>query len=346
VVANLLFFKGDVMSTITPAQTYPLNPGGFNTPGGQVPYTGSPYSGTFIPALWSGKLAQKFYAATVFGEVANTDWQGDIAGMGDTVIINTIPSITINDYKIGQNLNYEVPPSSTIQMVIDKGQYFGVNVNNVLELQAKPKLMEMFTNDAAMQMKIRIDRDVLLGTFNKGAAYNQGSGAGKISGAYNLGTDTAPLALSPANILQTITAMSSVLDEANVPETDRWLVITPTERQILMQSNLAQAQFMGDASSVLRNGKIGMIDRFTVYVSNLLPRAAAGKAWTGGDAAGTGKRHAMIAGHRSGITFASQIAKVETLQNPNDFGTLVRGLNVYGYQVVQGDSLACAVLAG
>jgi hypothetical protein len=340
------------MSTITAAAAYPINAGGFNTPGGQVAYGGTAYSGTFIPALWSGKLAQKFYAATVFGEIANTDWQGDITGMGDTVIINTIPTITINNYSIGQNLAYEVPAPSTLQLVINKGKYFGVNVNNVLELQAKPKLMDMFTNDAAMQMKIKIDQDVLFTNFNQGASTNQGSTAGAISGGYNLGTDAAPITLTAQNILQSITALSSVLDEANVPETDRWLVITPTERQILMQSNLAQAQFMGDSSSILRNGKIGQIDRFTVYVSNLVPRGAAGRTWlnpnTGTDAAasGTAKRRAIMAGHKSAITFASQIAKVESLQNPNDFGTLVRGLNVYGTSVVQASGLALLVAAG
>jgi hypothetical protein len=124
------------------------------------------------------------------------------------------------------------------------------------------------------------------------------------------------------------------------------LVITPTERQILMQSNLAQAQFMGDPSSILRNGKIGMIDRFTVYVSNLTPRANADEDWTGGADSGAAKRHAIIAGHKSAITFASQIAKVESLQNPNDFGTLIRGLNVYGYKVVQPEALALLVAAG
>lgn len=334
------------MSTITPGATYPLNAGGFNAPNGETAYSGTAYSGTFIPTLWSGKLAQKFYAATVFGEIANTDWQGDITGMGDTVIINTIPTITINDYEIGQNLAYEIPAPSTISLTISKGKYFGVNVNNVLELQAKPKLMDVFTNDAAMQMKIQIDQDVLGGTFNQGASYNQGADAGKISGAFDLGTDDTPITLSALNILQNITALSSVLDEANVPETDRFLVISPTERQILMQSNLAQAQFMGDPSSILRNGKVGMIDRFTVYVSNLLPRAAAGENWVGGVDAGTAKRHAIMAGHKSAITFASQIAKVESLQNPNDFGTLIRGLNVYGYKVVQADGLALLVAAG
>lgn len=334
------------MSTVTPAAAYPINAGGFNAPNGQTAYAGTAYSGTFIPTLWSGKLAQKFYAATVFGEIANTDWQGDITGMGDSVIINTIPTITINNYSIGQNLAYEIPAPSTITLTISKGKYFGVNVNNVLELQAKPKLMDVFTNDAAMQMKIAVDTDVLLGTFNQGAAYNQGANAGKISASFSLGTDNTPITLSALNILQSITALSSVLDEANVPETDRWLVIGPTERQILMQSNLAQAQFMGDPSSILRNGKIGQIDRFTVYVSNLLPRAAAGFNYTGAVQAGSAKRHAVMAGHKSAITFASQIAKVESLQNPNDFGTLIRGLNVYGYKVVQADGLALLQVAG
>jgi hypothetical protein len=334
------------MATVTPGAVYPINAGGFNSPAGQVAYGGTAYSGTFIPALWSGKLAQKFYAATVFGEIANTDWQGDISQMGDTVIINTIPTINIYNYSVGQSLNYDVPAPSTITLQINKGKYFGVNVNNVLELQSKPKLMDMFTNDASMQMKITIDKDVLGGTFNGGSATNMGATAGKISGAYNLGTDTAPVSLTAANILQMITSLSSVLDEANVPETDRWLILTPTERQLLMQSNLAQAQFMGDGQSILRNGRIGQIDRFTVYVSNLTPRAAAAQNWTGGASGGTAKRHAIIAGHKSAISFASQIAKVESLQNPNDFGNLVRGLNIYGYGVTQPDSLATLVAAG
>jgi hypothetical protein len=32
-----------------------------------------PYSGTFIPEIWSGKLLVKFYDATVLTAIANTD---------------------------------------------------------------------------------------------------------------------------------------------------------------------------------------------------------------------------------------------------------------------------------
>lgn len=305
--------------------------------------TNPAYTAKFIPTLWAGKLNVKFYATTVFGEIANTAYEGDIKGMGDKVIINNVPSITINSYVVGQTLSYEVPVPDTVELLIDKAKYFGVNISDVLEYQSQPKLMDMFTSDAAKQMAIAIDRDVLLGTFDQGAAANKGSAAGVISGAYNLGTDALPLVLTKDNVLQVFTAMASVLDEQNVPETDRWLVITPYVRQLLMSSPLAQAYVTGDASSILRNGKIGTVDRFTIYVSNLLPHADVDKDFSAATDNGTQKRTAIMAGHKSAITFAAQIAKVESLQNPSDFGTLVRGLNVYGYEVIKPEALALAL---
>ncbi len=302
------------------------------------------YSGNFIPAIWSGKLQEKFYAASTFADIANTDWEGDIKGMGDTVYINTIPTVQINDYKVGMTLNYQVPTSGKLALQINQGKYFGVQCNDVLEYQAKPNLMDMFTSDAGEQLKVAIDRDNWKATFNQGAAANMGSAAGAISGAYNLGTDGAPVTLTGANIIQVITSLSSCLDEQNVPESDRWLVLTPYDRQMLMSSPLAQAQFMGDPTSIIRNGKIGTIDRFTVYVSNLTPQGASGQNWDGTANAAAVKRHSMIAGHKSALSFASQIAKVENLPNPNDFGQLVRGLNIYGRMVSKPESLALAIV--
>jgi len=332
------------MSTITPAATYAV----------QSPFNTNPaYSGTFIPAVWSSKLNVKFYANTTFGDVANTNWEGDIKNMGDKVIINNIPTISINTYTVGQNLTYEVPTPDTIELQIDKGFYFGVNVSDVLEYQAQPNLMDMFTTDAANQMKIKVDRESFYGTFSDAAAANIGATAGALSASYNMGTDAAPLDYSSSNtILTTITAMGSILDEQNVPESDRFLILTPYERQLLMNSPLAQAYVTGDAQSILRNGKIGRIDRFDVYVSNLLPTGAAGRTFlnptTGTDSAQAGalKRHVMIAGQKSALTFASQINKVESIPNPNDFGTLVRGLMIYGRKTVKPQALTYAVVKG
>lgn len=329
------------MSTITAAAVTAVT----------APFATTPsYSGTFIPTVWSSKLNVKFYASTTFGDISNTNWEGDIKSMGDKVIINNIPTITINTYTIGTSLSYEVPTPNTLELQIDKAFYFGVHVSDVLEYQAKPDLMDMFTGDASNQMKIRVDTECFANCVPGTAATgNSGATAGVISAAYDLGTDLAPVTLTAANILAKITAMSSCLDEQNVPESDRCLVISPFERNLLMQSNLAQAQFMGDSSSILRNGKIGTIDRFTVYVSNLIPAAAALKDYaypTAGTVASALKRHMVIACHKSALTFASQINKVEHLPNPSDFGHLVRGLIVYGRRTVKGEALVTMQVAG
>lgn len=335
------------MTTITAAATYPV----------AAPFVTTPsYSGTFIPALWSGKLNAKFYNATLFSEIANTAWEGEIAGIGDTIVINNIPDITIQQYVVGTSLTYQVPTPNTLTMVVDQGQYFAFQVNDLLDLQSKPSLVDTFTNDAAMQMKVRIDSQVLYNAvFNTAyatqATGNFGAVAGKNSLAFNLGTDLSPVALTAANILDVITRLSAVLDEQNVPESDRWLVIDPTTRQMLMNSNLGQAQFMGDAESVVRSGFIGIIDRFKVYVTNNMPRAAAGFSFksadglTGGSVlASTPKRRAIYAGHKTAITFASQMTKMETVRNPYDFGDYIRGLNVYGHKLVKPESLAVAIV--
>lgn len=327
------------------AATFPVN----------APFNTTPsYSGTFIPAVWSAKLNAKFYAASVYGDIANTDWAGEISSMGDKVIINTAPSITVSDYSSGTSLSYQVPTPETQELLIDKGKYFAFQINDVLEYQAKPNLMDMFATDAAEQMRIAIDSTVIYNTFSGAAAANKGATAGVKSAAYNLGTDAAPVVLTKDNVLQKILEMASVLDEQNVPDSDRWLVIDPYTRALLFQSNLAQAQFMGDATSVVRNGKIGTIDRFTVYVSNQLPKGAAGTAtpWVSGNGAentvtttGTvAKRRALMAGHKSALTFASQITKMETIRNPNDFGDYIRSLNVFGYKVVKAESLVLAIV--
>lgn len=314
-------------------------------------FAGVNVSGSFIPTLWSAKLNQKFYKSTVFGEIANTSYEGEISGLGDKVVINNRPDITISDYQVGTSLSYQVPAPSTVELPIDRAKYFAFNVNDVVEHQAQPKLMDMFSDDAAMQMKIAIDTSVLLGTatkqgiWNDVPAANQGATAGAISGGYNLGTATAPVTLTASNVLATLTALAGVLDEQNIPETERWLLIDPLTRQILMQSNLAQAQFMGDDKSMVRNGKIGMIDRFTVYVTNNLPKAAATQDYFGAAAAGTAKRRLIMAGHKSAVTFASQMTKMETVRNPSDFGDYVRGLNVYGYKTIIPTGLASALVA-
>lgn len=289
------------------------------------------YSANFIPEIWSGKLQVKFYKTTVFSEISNNDWEGEIKGQGDKVRIRTIPTITINSYNKGDNLTNQVPTSTPIELNIDKGKYFAVVLDDVDAVQTDVKLMDMFTNDATQQMKIAIDGDLLDNVKAAAAATtNRGATAGAISANINLGIEGTPRAVTKANVLDLILDMGQVLDEQNVPETGRYVVIPAWMAALIKNSDLKQAYLTGDSVSPLRNGKLGMIDRFTLYVSNNLPSHS-------------GDQH-ILAGTKDAISFASQMTNVETLRAQTTFGNIVRGLNVYGYSVVKPEALVNAVV--
>jgi hypothetical protein len=279
------------------------------------------YSANFIPEIWSGKLQVKFYKTTVFSEISNNDWEGEIKGQGDKVRIRTIPTITINSYNKGDNLTNQVPTSTPIELNIDKGKYFAVVLDDVDAVQTDVKLMDMFTNDATQQMKIAIDADLLDSVKAAATATtNRGATAGAISANINLGIEGTPRAVSKSNVLDLILDMGQVLDEQNVPETGRFVVIPAWMSALIKNSDLKQAYLTGDSVSPLRNGKLGMIDRFTLYVSNNLPSHS-------------GDQH-ILAGTKDAISFASQMTNVETLRAQTTFGNIVRGLNVYGLSLI------------
>lgn len=302
------------------------------------------YSGAsgFIPEIWSGKLQVKFYKSTVLGEITNNDWEGEIKGQGDKVNIRTIPTITISNYQKGMNLTNQVPTSTPLELNIDKGKYFAVVLDDVDEVQADVKLMDMFTDDASQQMKIAIDADVLGGVYADAATGNKGANAGALSGGINLGATGAPRQITSSTVLDMILDMGQCLDEQNVPEDGRWLVVPAWVASLIKRSELRQAYLTGDSVTPLRNGKLGMIDRFTLYVSNNLSTVTdlGADAAAGGTAANADSTAwNIMAGTRDAISFASQMTNVETIRSQSTFGNIVRGLNVYGYKVTKPEAL-------
>jgi hypothetical protein len=288
------------------------------------------YSGNFIPEIWSGKLIENFYDATVLAAISNTDYEGEIRQYGDTVNIRTTPEITIRTYTKGQTLQVENPDKPKLQLLIDKGEYFSCIEDDVDKVQADINLMDTWSKDASERMKIKIDQRVLTDLLPDVASTNKGNTAGRITGNIDLGSTGTPVAISKTNVLDYIVDLGTVLDEANAPEAGRFLVIPAKMAGMIKKSDLKDASITGDSMSVIRNGRLGMIDRFTIYMSHNLS-VSSGK-------------FSLIAGHKMGFTFASQMTNMETIRSESTFGNIVRGLQVYGYKVVKPEALAQGVV--
>ncbi|KJJ84692.1 hypothetical protein OMAG_001441 [Candidatus Omnitrophus magneticus] len=195
--------------------------------------------------------------------------------------------------------------------------------------QADVDLVSLWSEDASEQIKVVIDAQVLGDVYKSAHASNKGATAGVISSNLNLGANSSPVQVTKTNVLDYIVDCSTVLDEQNIPESNRWMVIPAWMAGMIKKSELKDASITNDSVSILRNGRIGVVDRFAIYASNNLSSVTDGSETA----------YNILFGHKSALTFASQITNVETLRAESTFGDLVRGLIVYGYKVAKPESL-------
>ena len=257
----------------------------------------------FIPEVFSKKLQAKFYAQTILSEVTTNEYEGEISGLGNKVNIRTVPAVSVADYT--GSLSYADVTSGTVELDINKAKSYAFKVDDILRTQADIDFMNAAAEDAAQNMKIAIETDVFA---------NVGAGSSLTD------VNSSEAGTNAGNILGHILTAGKTLDLNNIPETERFMIIDPATAAIIKNSDLKQAYLTGDAESPLRNGNIGMIDRFTVYVSNNLP--SSGSVTTG------------LYGHPKAVAYASQMTNTETVRLESSFGDGVRGLSVYGYKVV------------
>lgn len=267
-------------------------------------------NGNFLPEIWSKKLNAKFYASTSLWQVCNRDWEGEIKSGGSQVQIRIRPTVIVSDHLVDDDITYQDLDDTKVTLAIDKAKRFAFKVDDIDKAQSDINIINETTSDAAEQMKIAIEKQVYA------AAYA------------DAGSTVTSQQVTAANVLAWIVDGGTKLDEKNVPTEGRKLIVSPWIAGMIKKSDLKDASISGDGTSILRNGRLGMIDRFEVFVSNNLSGAST-----------AGSPLYCMACTKHAIAFAAQVTKVETLRLQTKFGDAVRGLNSYGFKVVQGDAL-------
>lgn len=285
-------------------------------------------TGTQAPILYAKKILIELYESTCMSKIANTDYEGQVQKQGDTVRIRTLPEIAVNDFVDGQELDYENLAPSYLDLLIDKGKSWAFNITDIDLKQFDYDQASAWQVHAAEQLKIAMERAIFADIYGDAHSTNQGATAGAISGSYDLGATAAPESITSANVLEYITKCGAVLSENDVPREGRWMVIPEWMAQRIKNSDLKDASLAGDSTSIMRNGRLGMIDNFTLYSSNLLKDVIDTTAVTN-----------IPFGHSCALTFAAQITSSEQMRNPKTFGDLLRGLTVYGYKVIKPEAM-------
>ena len=274
----------------------------------------------FIPELWSAKLLVALRKAHVSGALVNRDYEGEIKRQGDTVKITSINDVTIGNYTAHSDITWEDIDDATRSLLIDQAKYFAVELDDIERAQEKKggkSALDQAVDNAAYQLRDVADAFLLaaMATGVQGTANDLG---------------TRAIHTTTRNLYDAFVDLSVVLDEANVPEENRFAVLKPSlyGRVLKLDEFVAPGDIQG--AEVRGKGFVGEIAGLSLYKSNNMPTVT--------DAAATGG--AVIAGSRMATTFAEQILKVKAVDRENRFAEGVKGLHVYGAKVVRPTALA------
>ncbi len=154
--------------------------------------------------------------------------------------------------------------------------------------------------------------------------------AGLFSGVQTANQITTTSVTTPALAVTGLINLKVKLDEANVPQNGRFVIVPPWYHGLLLGSDtFVQADHAG-TTEALRNGVVGRAFGFDVRLSNNVTVV-------------TGDDYRVVAGSRMALTFASQINKVEAYRPESSFSDALKGLSLYGAKLVRPDAAATLV---
>jgi len=300
----------------------------------------------FKPEVWSRVILAALQKNLVYGSpmVVNNDYDGEIAGPGDAVHITQFGDPTISTYTPGEDITYQNLVDAGLTLYINQAKSFSFAIDDVDRRQAAGDMQAYLEGRAAYQMANTADQ--FIASLYTGVASanvligNDGENPSSTSNPieplpYSIGGDST---WHPADFYTMVMEPAKVvLDQANVPEEDRYMVCPPWAISLLSQTQafVAVTDMQGQPSEVFQNGFAGRVSGFgNILKSNNVPQPGAGGAGTG--------VWALQFGHPMGITYGEQITQTEALRLQTTIADGVRGLHVYGAEMTRPDTVGVA----
>lgn len=225
------------------------------------------------PAIFAKEVIRKRDRKNVFFMHVNRDYEGEIKNAGDTVRVQTLPTLTFTASAItgaGDVTNADVGtgPGGVItatdfnitleNLVINKYAPLRVTLTKhqmaQSNLSLEQKVASRFTEAEARLLDEQIRDQILVTQVADIPAGN------KIN-------STTPVTLTKANIFEEIEKMRVALAENNVEDNLR-LFVSPSAQSLLIQSNILDNSDTGVETRF--KGYIGMISGVRVYATNAL----------------------------------------------------------------------------
>tara|TARA_R110000787_G_scaffold29118_3_gene79199 strand:+ start:132 stop:1064 length:933 start_codon:yes stop_codon:yes gene_type:complete len=230
----------------------------------------------FIPELWSDEVIAGYKSNLVLGNlVTKINHSGK---KGDTIHIPAPVRGSANVKAANTQVVLQGDTHGTVNLSIDKHYEYSVVIEDLVEVQALSSLRRFYTDDAGYALATQVDNDLF--TLSEGLQGGTvgGTGTSLWEKAVIGGDGTTDFVGGTSNASDItdagIRAMILRLDNADVPMSDRCLIVPPVAMNDMLGINrFTEQQFIGDGNAI-KTGKIGSIYGMDVFVSSNCPTVA------------------------------------------------------------------------
>ena len=291
----------------------------------------------FIPEIWSDEIIAAYKANLV---AANLFSKMSFKGKkGDTLHIPKPTRGSASAKAASTQVTLIAATESEVQVLINKHYEYSRLIEDIVETQALSSLRRFYTDDAGYALATQVDTDLIqlgravgTGTAYSTAAASTNAFIGSTGATVYNSTSSNAAALGDAGIRRSIQR----LDDADVPMSDRFLIVPPTTRNTLMGlARFTEQAFVGEVGggNTIRNGQIGDVYGVKVFVSTNADTAAGNSATD---------RICLLA-HKDAFVLAEQMGVRSQTQYKQEYlGTLFTSDMLYGVAELR-DSSAVAL---
>ena len=291
----------------------------------------------FIPEIWSDEIIAAYKANLV---AANLFSKMSFKGKkGDTLHIPKPTRGSASAKAASSQVTLIAATESEVQVLINKHYEYSRLIEDIVETQALSSLRRFYTDDAGYALATQVDTDLIqlgravgTGTAYSTAAASTNAFIGSTGATVYNSTSSNAAALGDAGIRRSIQR----LDDADVPMSDRFLIVPPTTRNTLMGlARFTEQAFTGEVAggNTIRNGQIGDVYGVKVFVSTNADTAAGNSATD---------RICLLA-HKDAFVLAEQMGVRSQTQYKQEYlGTLFTSDMLYGVAELR-DSSAVAL---
>lgn len=276
-----------------------------------------------IPELWASELQIALEKYLRYANVFNTKYEGEINRQGASVRITTVADVSMGNYARNTDISLQTLTTTDQNLVITQAKSYGFFWDALDQKQTATKgLMQEAVRRAAYNMRDLIDQ-FLAATLAAGV-----STANALPDATSVGTGSGDD--DPFKIL---VLLAQKLEENNVDENDRYVVIPPWYAAELKIDPRRSSFGTPENISQYGMGLMGVdtVSGLEVWISNNVPTT---------NAVSTTGQFTIIAGQKDSATWAQQMLWFAVKDNPYRNGSNCLGANAYGAAVTRPYALA------